>query len=95
MSKRDKKTKDGKSKKTKAKKAKGQKAASQSETLGLRSTDQKLQSKNIGRKEYEKRLAELHIELVKLQHWIVHKQMKCVILFEGRDASALIHVFVA
>ncbi len=32
-------------------------------------------------------LGHLHVELVKLQHWIVHQKMKVVILFEGRDAA--------
>ena len=50
-------------------------------------TDQKLPAKRIGRKEYERRLAELQVELVKLQHWVVHKQMKVVVVFEGRDAA--------
>ena len=36
---------------------------------------------------YEKELARLQFELVKLQYWIVHKGLKVVILFEGRDAA--------
>ena len=50
-------------------------------------TDQKIPSKGLSRREYERRLAELHIELVKLQHWITHTQTKVVIVFEGRDAA--------
>ena len=34
--------------------------------------DRKVPSKAISRREYERRLAHLHIELVKLQHWVVH-----------------------
>ncbi len=41
----------------------------------------------IKRKHYEKELAKLHIELVRLQEWIKHKKLRVVILFEGRDAS--------
>ena len=36
---------------------------------------------------YEKELARLQIELVKLQEWVKHKGLKVVILFEGRDAA--------
>ena len=49
--------------------------------------DKKLPSKGISRREYERTLSGLHIELVKLQHWVVQKQMKVVIIFEGRDAA--------
>ena len=60
-------------------------AAVRSEDLGT--TDRKVPSKGISRREYERRLAHLHIELVKLQHWVVHRKMKVVIIFEGRDAA--------
>ncbi len=36
---------------------------------------------------YEKELAKLHIELVKLQEWIKAKGLKVVTVFEGRDAA--------
>jgi polyphosphate kinase 2 len=36
---------------------------------------------------YEAKLSELQIELVKLQEWIIHKGLKVVVLFEGRDAA--------
>jgi len=39
------------------------------------------------RKVYEKELARLQIELVKLQEWIKEKKLKVVVLFEGRDAA--------
>ena len=38
-------------------------------------------------KEYEKELARLHAELVKLQQWVVHKALKVCIVFEGRDGA--------
>ncbi len=38
-------------------------------------------------KEYEKRKAELQIELLKLQNWVKDTGQKVVILFEGRDAA--------
>jgi polyphosphate kinase 2 len=41
----------------------------------------------LGRKEYERELALLHVELVKLQDWIRHKGLKIVVVFEGRDAA--------
>jgi len=41
----------------------------------------------LGRKEYEKKLKKLHVELVKLQQWVVHKGLKVCIVFEGRDGA--------
>ncbi|MUV15763.1 polyphosphate kinase 2 [Noviluteimonas gilva] len=39
------------------------------------------------RKDYEAELDKLHVELVKLQQWIVAKQLKVCIVFEGRDTA--------
>src|SRR5262245_50070052 len=41
----------------------------------------------IDRSQYFKELFRLQGELVKLQDWIVHKKLKVVVLFEGRDAA--------
>ncbi|MBK9520275.1 MAG: polyphosphate kinase 2 [Rhodocyclaceae bacterium] len=38
-------------------------------------------------KDYDKELARLHIELVKLQEWVVAKGLKVCIVFEGRDGA--------
>src|SRR5215469_8653717 len=38
-------------------------------------------------KEYERELARLHVELVKLQPWVAHKGLKVGILFGGRDGA--------
>jgi len=43
--------------------------------------------RRISTKVYEAKLAELQIELVKLQEWIKHKGLKVVVIFEGRDAA--------
>ena len=40
-----------------------------------------------GEMNYEKELARLQVELVKLQEWIKYKGLKVVVLFEGRDAA--------
>ena len=39
------------------------------------------------KKIYERELAKLQIELVKLQEWVRHRKLKIVVLFEGRDAA--------
>jgi polyphosphate kinase 2 len=44
-------------------------------------------SANLGGKEYERELARLHGELVKLQLWTVAKGLKVVVVFEGRDGA--------
>jgi len=38
-------------------------------------------------KDYDKELARLHVELVKLQEWVVDKGLKVCIVFEGRDTA--------
>ncbi len=39
------------------------------------------------RKEYEGELRKLQTELCKLQYWVVHKGLRVVVVFEGRDAA--------
>jgi len=39
------------------------------------------------RKQYDKELAKLHVELVKLQEWVKHKGLKVCVVFEGRDGA--------
>jgi polyphosphate kinase len=38
-------------------------------------------------KDYLRELGRLHVELVKLQQWVVHKGLKVCIVFEGRDGA--------
>ncbi len=42
---------------------------------------------SISKKAYEKELARLQKELIKLQEWIRFKNLKVVVIFEGRDAA--------
>ncbi|MCO7518216.1 MULTISPECIES: polyphosphate kinase 2 [Pseudomonas] len=44
-------------------------------------------SEKLGRKHYEAQLKRLHVELVKLQQWVVAKGLKVCIVFEGRDGA--------
>src|SRR4051794_7231158 len=44
-------------------------------------------SKKLKRKAYDKELARLHGELVKLQQWVVHEGIKVCVVFEGRDGA--------
>ena len=39
------------------------------------------------RKEYEKALRKLQVELCALQDWVKHKGLRVVVVFEGRDAA--------
>ena len=41
----------------------------------------------LGNKEYAKELKKLHVELVKLQQWVIHAGLKVIIVFEGRDTA--------
>ena len=44
-------------------------------------------TQKLGRKEYEKELAVLQAELVRLQEWVVAKGLKVCVVFEGRDTA--------
>jgi polyphosphate kinase 2 (PPK2 family) len=41
----------------------------------------------LGRREYEKELERLHVELVKLQEWVKYKGLEICVVFEGRDGA--------
>jgi polyphosphate kinase len=43
--------------------------------------------KKLKNKVYEKELARLHVELVKLQEWVKAKGLKVCVVFEGRDGA--------
>jgi polyphosphate kinase len=83
-------TKKGKKEEKKKKKLKKLKKGKLSATLQqktyLPASEQESKSKFSG-KEYEKELARLQVELVKMQYWAKHTGTRIVILFEGRDAA--------
>jgi polyphosphate kinase 2 len=43
--------------------------------------------KPLKKKFFEKELARLQIELVKLQEWVKHEKLRVAVIFEGRDAA--------
>ncbi len=43
--------------------------------------------RTLKRKEFERELERLQIELCKLQDWVRHKGLRVVVVFEGRDAA--------
>ena len=49
--------------------------------------EEPVSSGKLTRKDYERELARLHVELVKLQQWVQHKGVKVCIVFEGRDGA--------
>jgi polyphosphate kinase 2 len=53
---------------------------------GRAATDRAAPAK-LNRKEYERELARLQLELVKLQHWIKDSGERLLLIFEGRDAA--------
>ncbi len=68
----------------KAKKnAKGKAAELATDVDGLAEPEHR----EFGNKEYQRELKKLHIELVKLQEWVIHAGLKVVVLFEGRDTA--------
>ena len=62
--------------------------SSDKETTELKNIEpEKRDKRRVNIKVYNKELERLQIELVKLQEWIKHKELKVVVLFEGRDAA--------
>jgi polyphosphate kinase 2 len=49
--------------------------------------DSKETAPRMQRKAYEKELRKLQTELCRLQDWVVHKGLRVIVLFEGRDAA--------
>jgi len=45
------------------------------------------QKEKISKKDYEKQVEKIGLELVKLQEWVKQKKLKVVVIFEGRDAA--------
>ena len=45
------------------------------------------EARSIPKKEYERELAKLQVELVKLQEWVKQHGLRVVVIFEGRDAA--------
>jgi hypothetical protein len=43
--------------------------------------------RRLDKRGYEKELERLQVELVRLQDWVVHKRLKVVVIFEGRDTA--------
>jgi polyphosphate kinase 2 len=56
-------------------------------TEEVEASGQSPQDGKLKRKEYEAKVNELHMELVKMQYWIKAAGKKLVVLFEGRDAA--------
>jgi polyphosphate kinase 2 len=76
------------------KKDKKKKKMEPAEDPGIKPDNKKVGEKSakepgvkLNNKEYEKELAKLHVELVKLQEWTKHKGLKVCVVFEGRDGA--------
>jgi len=77
----------------KKKKASKKKKKAQSDLLtkdgkgSMKKAKKKRKAKKMKRKVYEKELANLQVELVKLQEWVKYRGLKVVVVFEGRDTA--------
>jgi polyphosphate kinase 2 len=79
-------------KKDKKKDKKGNKPSKQESgkkltSLSAKDTTAAEPGKKIKNKAYERELAKLHVELVKLQEWVQLEGLKVCIVFEGRDGA--------
>ncbi|MGZ9067697.1 MAG: polyphosphate kinase 2, partial [Burkholderiales bacterium] len=61
--------------------------AKKSNTSSADKRDPSAVSQKLSGNEYERELEKLHVELVKLQQWVVAKGLKVCIVFEGRDGA--------
>ena len=66
----------------KSKTSKGHGDDAKADKRGAKSRAEPLSSKD-----YDRELKKLHVELVKLQQWVVHKGLKVCVIFEGRDGA--------
>lgn len=71
--------------KSKGGKSKGDKSKSGAKAVKKVSGDKSREK--LSRKDYDQELRRLHVELVKLQQWVVHKGLKVCVIFEGRDGA--------
>jgi len=76
-----------KDKKDKKKSKKKDRDADEVRLRGRVDEEGKVRPSAIKKKDYEKELARLHVELIKLQEWIKARGLKVVVIFEGRDAA--------
>lgn len=87
ISKKSKGSKQGHSSKKKAEQALVQEAKASSEHRSKSDSKAASTLPKLTKKRYKSLLAELQVELVKLQEWVKHKGLKVVVIFEGRDAA--------
>lgn len=66
---------------------KSDKSAKKTKKEAAPATAKSAEPEKMKRQDYEDALAKLHVELVKLQQWVVHKKLKVCIVFEGRDTA--------
>ena len=66
---------------------KGKKHDGDAIQTGSQEHDATVSGGKLSEKVYARELKKLHVELVKLQQWIVHKGLKVCIVFEGRDGA--------
>ncbi len=62
-------------------------AAGLARAMGADPAPDDVPTRKLDKKTYEAELAELQVELVKLQTWIQQQGLRVVIIFEGRDAA--------
>jgi polyphosphate kinase 2 len=48
---------------------------------------QQTEPRRLDKRGYEKELVRLQVEFVRLQDWVVHKGLRVVVIFEGRDTA--------
>jgi len=82
-------TKDKKEKKNKKGKEKSELIVGLAESTGATDTvlDETSEKPAMSRKDFEKEMEKLQVELVKLQEWVKFKGAKICVIFEGRDTA--------
>jgi polyphosphate kinase 2 len=66
---------------------KGNKREAEAVAASAAQSDAATTGAKLSAKAYAREMKKLHVELVKLQQWVVHKGLKVCIVFEGRDGA--------
>jgi polyphosphate kinase len=71
----------------KDKKSKASRNGASAATAELEAASDGAGRPKVRKSEYEERLAELQLELVKMQYWVKQRGLRVIVVFEGRDAA--------
>jgi polyphosphate kinase 2 len=63
------------------------KGNAKTDATGTSGTGGPVETKALTSAQYEKEIEKLQVELVRMQEWIIHRGLRVVVIFEGRDTA--------